>query len=83
MSTGLQIENYTIDDFNRNLKAKGFLKGRSLGWDGYGSGGQKRICPITPKKWNGLLGEAALIKFSGKINEVVLGNIKLVIRLEG
>ena len=71
----LTDENYTIDDFIEDLKAKGFLREESKEGDGDGTGGQKADLSITAKMER-IIRQAALNQIFGKIKRSGSGNHK-------
>ncbi|ASO07691.1 vWA domain-containing protein [Arenibacter algicola] len=71
----LADENYTIDDFIEDLKAKGFLREEPKDGDGDGSGGQKADLSITAKMER-IIRQAALNQIFGKIKRSGSGNHK-------
>ena len=71
----LTDENYTIDDFIEDLKAKGFLREEPKDGDGDGSGGQKADLSITAKMER-IIRQAALNQIFGKIKRSGSGNHK-------
>ena len=71
----LTDENYTIDDFIEDLKAKGFLKEEPKEGDGDGSGGQKTDLSITAKMER-IIRQAALNQIFGKLKRSGSGNHK-------
>lgn len=71
----LTDENYTIDDFIEDLKAKGFLREEPKDGDGDGSGGQKADLSITAKMER-IIRQAALNQIFGKIRRSGSGNHK-------
>lgn len=71
----LTNENYTIDDFIEDLKAKGFLREESKEGDGDGTGGQKADLSITAKMER-IIRQAALNQIFGKIKRSGSGNHK-------
>ncbi|MEQ8220378.1 MAG: VWA domain-containing protein [Arenibacter sp.] len=71
----LTDENYTIDDFIEDLKAKGFLREEPKEGDGDGSGGQKADLSITAKMER-IIRQAALNQIFGKIKRSASGNHK-------
>lgn len=71
----LTDENYTIDDFIEDLKAKGFLREEPKDGDGDGSGGQKADLSITAKMER-IIRQAALNQIFGNIKRSGSGNHK-------
>jgi len=71
----LTDENYTIDDFIEDLKAKGFLREEPKEGDGDGTGGQKADLSITAKMER-IIRQAALNQIFGKIKRSGSGNHK-------
>ncbi|SHF08393.1 hypothetical protein SAMN03080594_102546 [Arenibacter palladensis] len=71
----LTDENYTIDDFIEDLKAKGFLREEPKEGDGDGTGGQKTDLSITAKMER-IIRQAALNQIFGKIKRSGSGNHK-------
>ncbi|MCK0191121.1 VWA domain-containing protein [Arenibacter sp. F20364] len=71
----LTDENYTIDDFIEDLKAKGFLKEDPKEGDGDGSGGQNADLSITAKMER-IIRQAALNQIFGKLKRSGSGNHK-------
>jgi len=71
----LTDENYTIDDFIEDLKAKGFLREEPKDGVGDGSGGQKADLSITAKMER-IIRQAALNQIFGKIKRSGSGNHK-------
>ncbi|MCM4152488.1 hypothetical protein DHD05_12870 [Arenibacter sp. N53] len=71
----LTDENYTIDDFIEDLKAKGFLKEEPKDTDGSGTGDQKADLSITAKMER-IIRQAALNQIFGKIKRSGSGNHK-------
>lgn len=71
----LTDENYTIDDFIEDLKAKGFLSEEPKEGDGDGTGGQKADLSITAKMER-IIRQAALNQIFGKIKRSGSGNHK-------
>jgi len=71
----LTDDNYTIDDFIEDLKAKGFLREEPKDGDGSGSGDQKADLSITAKMER-IIRQAALNQIFGKIKRSGAGNHK-------
>jgi len=71
----LTDENYTIDDFIEDLKAKGFLREEFKKGDGEGSGDGKGNLSITAKMER-IIRQAALNQIFGKLKRSGSGNHK-------
>ena len=71
----LTDENYTIDDFIEDLKAKGFLQEEPKDGGGEGAGNQKADLSITAKMER-IIRQAALNQIFGKIKRSGSGNHK-------
>jgi uncharacterized protein with von Willebrand factor type A (vWA) domain len=71
----LTDENYTIDDFIEDLKAKGFIREEPKEGDGEGSGAEKADLSITAKMER-IIRQAALNQIFGKIKRSGSGNHK-------
>ena len=71
----LTDENYTIDDFIEDLKAKGFLREEFKTGDGEGSGDGKGDLSITAKMER-IIRQAALNQIFGKLKRSGSGNHK-------
>lgn len=70
---GLTDENYTIEDFIEDLKAKGFLREEFEGGNGDGSGDGKGDLSITAKMER-IIRQAALDQIFGKLRRSGTGN---------
>ena len=71
----LTDENYTIDDFIEDLKAKGYLREDPKEGDGDGTGGKEADLSITAKMER-IIRQAALNQIFGKIKRSGSGNHK-------